>query len=194
MWQYMVFRDQHGWYCDESAYRHEIEEPAEPVAPFRHAHHLHHFTRSIRTLGHYSHHQSMDRDHIHQEDKEWEDIVLSFFVLIEHNRLAFSRNEQTGNTCVPYSSFIFKYSICQPILKEIVAIPCILSVSLSINEIWIVISSIIKLRWNCLVSVIVPINIVKFEIMISVPTRSLSIRYGSTQPGTVISDPVLRMI
>ena len=136
----------------------------------------------------------MDWDHIHQEDKEREDIVLSFLILIEHNRLAFSRNEQTSNTCVPYPSLIFKHSICQPILKEIVALPSILSVRPSINEIRIVISSIVKLRWDRLVFVIVPINIVKFEIMIGVATWPLSIGDSSTQPGTVIGYPVIWVI
>ena len=56
------------------------------------------------------------------------------------------------------------------------------------------ISSIVKLRWDRLVFVIVPINIVKFEIMIGVPARALSIGDSSTQPGTVIGYPVIWVI
>jgi len=75
----------------------------------------------------------MDRDDIHQENQEGEDVGLGLLVLVKDYTLALHGDNEGGDARVPDACGISEDSVCYPVLIERVGLPCILSKSLTID-------------------------------------------------------------
>jgi hypothetical protein len=136
----------------------------------------------------------MDWDHIHQQNQKGKHVCLYLFVLIKHYRLAFSGNKQAGYGSVPHSGFVFKDSISEPVLEEVIGLPRIHSVRVAVDEVLVVIRRVVKLRWDRLVDVVVPVHIVQLKVVVCFSRGPFCIRDCRAKLGSIISLAVLRVI